>query len=146
MQAIDELGAVRGYDRAALEACLANLTAERDRLRSSVTAVEQRRDALVAAHPRSVTERLGAVVLDAQAQLTAEWDACRHDEAALEKATEAVASWVVVAAHSHARALKAVAARVRATGVDDASEVAERWWQGVVDLTDADTADSAHTA
>lgn len=145
-RAIDELGSVRVYDRAALEQCLADIEVERDRLRAEVRAAEGRRDALVASQPTSVIEQLGTIVLDAQAQLTAEWDACRQDEAALEEATEAVASWIIVAAHSHAAALRTVTAGIQATEADAAPDVAGRWWQGVIDLTAADPAESVHPA
>lgn len=146
IRAIDELGTVRVYDRETLEECLADIETERDRLRASLRAAEERRDALVASHPSSVTEQLGTIVLDAQAQLTAEWDACRQDEAALEEATEAVASWIVVGARSHAASLRAVTAQIQATGADAVPDVAGQWWEGVIDLTTTDPAQSVHTS
>jgi hypothetical protein len=137
---------VRVYERAAFHRCLAEPEAERDRLKSSVGSAQEGRETPDRAQPISETERLGRIVLDAQAQLVLEWDECRQHEVALEEATEAIAAWIVAAAHSYARSLRAVAGGIQAPGAGEAGEIAESWWQSVIDLTAGDTSQSAQPA
>jgi hypothetical protein len=131
---LDELEPVLAYEGDALEQHLAALGAEQDRLRALIAEAEARRDDLLGAQPPSVTERLGAVMLDAQAQLTEEWEICRGTEAAIEDATEAAVARVLADARAHAASLRAIADELRASQAkgDDTDE----WWEDVHDVID----------
>ncbi|MGK2948289.1 MAG: hypothetical protein ACSLFP_06930 [Acidimicrobiales bacterium] len=142
----DPLRSVRVYDRSTFERRLADIEEERDRLLASIATAEARRAELQQPEVPTPTEQVGAVMLEAQATLTTEWDDCRRDEAALEEATDAVVSWILAAAQTRAEALRAVAARIRAGEAGTGPDLAEAWWQGVIDLTKADAPESARSS
>ncbi|MFZ6004515.1 MAG: hypothetical protein ACOYXM_11355 [Actinomycetota bacterium] len=140
------LDPVRVYEPAALEEHLAALVAERERLRSLITAAEARRDQLAGDRPPSVSDHLGTVMLDTQAQLAAEWEACRRIEAAIEEAAESAAAGIVADARSHANALRTIAGEISASRAEAAHDEGEQWWQDVIDLTRTDSAEPARIA
>lgn len=133
---LDQLEPLLAYEGDALEQHLAALGAEQDRLRALIAEAEGRRAELQSAQPPSVTERLGAVMLEAQAQLTEEWEICRGTEAAIEDATEAAVARVLADARAHAASLRAIADELRASQAG--GDAREDWWEDghdVIDLT-----------
>lgn len=143
---VDELESMHVYDRADLEQHLAALAAEGDLLRSAITAAEARRDALGAGRPRSATEQIGAIMMEAQADLTAEWDACHRFGAALEEATEALAARILAEGGSLADGLQTIVAEMRDRDAGATPDAGELWWNDVIDLRQATQAGDAAPA
>lgn len=137
VSAVGELDSVLVYDRAELERYLAAVEAECEGLRSAIAAAEARRDELMAARAQSATARLGAVMLEAQAGLTAEWDACHRFSAGIEETTEALAMRIIAEASGLSEALRSIGTEARARGRDGAHDVGELWWDDILDLTQA---------
>lgn len=141
--AVDELESMRVYDRMDLEQHLAAVDAECEGLRSAIAAAEARRDELMAARPPSATAQLGAMMLEAQAELTAEWDACHRFSAAIEETTEALASRILDEGRALSEALRAVGNEARARRAHGVHDDGERWWDDIIDLSQAGQAEGA---
>lgn len=137
VSAAGELDSMLVYDRSELEEYLAAVEAECEGLRSAIDAAEARRDELREARSQSATARLGEVMLEAQAGLTAEWDACHRFSAEIDETTEALAMRIIAEARGLSEALRSIGTEARARGRDCAHEVGEPWWDDILDLTTA---------
>lgn len=156
--AMEMLEPLLAYEGAAVEHHLAAIGAERDRLRSVLADAEVNRDELLSSRPLSVIERLGTVMLEAQAKLSEEWEACRGTEAAIEDATEAAVTRVLADARAHAASLRAIADELRTSQAGAAEDETDQWWDvvddadhvddvpDVIDLTRRDAPEQARTA